>query len=128
MGAYFVDHPSIPVPKPKHERGSRTAKQRGAISAKVANLVDVRSGGACELCGWRPGHRDPSGKRMTLERAHLRRRWKQEETTGVEVAKLCGPSTSVGTCHWWIDYTREGREWAEQYRDQLIRGGSGAEL
>lgn len=26
---------------------------------------------------------------------------------------------NTGTCHNWIDYTAEGKAWAEEYRQQL---------
>ncbi|WP_217597145.1 hypothetical protein [Cohnella sp. GbtcB17] len=112
--------------KPKrinHNRGSRTAKQRGDISPKVAAKVDKRSKNRCEQCGWRPGNYDPTGARMGLQRAHLIRRGKVEDhTTAQDVAKLCGPSVNTGTCHWWIDHTREGMEWAKRYRKALQEG------
>lgn len=99
-----------PYPKPKHKRGKRTAKERGAISSEVYDKALERSGGCCERCG-RGGY---------LQCAHLLRRWKiEEETTVNDVAMLCGPSTNTGTCHNWIDYTRAGKEWAEEFREQL---------
>lgn len=105
-------HEHNPVPKPKHKRQKKTAKQRGAISSTVYKLAHDRSGGVCERCG-RGGY---------LECAHLIRRWKIEtETTVHDVAMLCGPAVNTGTCHNWIDYTQEGREWALAFRDRLYR-------
>lgn len=57
-----------------------------------------------------------------LQCAHLIRRWKLQETTANDVAFLCGPSVNSGTCHWWVDYTRAGKEWAEAYRERLYGG------
>lgn len=34
---------------------------------------------------------------------------------------LCGPSTNTGTCHHWVDSTREGREWRKKKRKELIK-------
>lgn len=106
--------PFNPIPKPKHKRNKPTAKQRGRISPEVYKLALRRSGGRCELCG-RPGN--PAYG--TLQCAHLIRRWKLPKTTENDVAMLCGPSVNSGTCHHWVDYTREGKKWAEEYRDKL---------
>lgn len=111
-----------PVPKPSYKRFKPTAKQRGNISPSVSQKVHERAGGRCERCGWALGTFDPTGKRMGLQRAHLVRRWKLERTTEHDIALLCGPSVNSGTCHHWIDYTAEGREWAESYRKKLMEG------
>lgn len=98
-----------PVPKPVHKRMKKTAKERGRITAEVyADALD-RSGGYCERCG------NPQG----LQCAHLVRRWKLPETTVNDVAMLCGPSVNAGTCHNWVDYTAEGRKWAEGLRNEF---------
>ncbi|MCG7385063.1 HNH endonuclease [Paenibacillus sp. ACRRY] len=100
------------VPKPKHKRFKRTAKERGRITSEVYEAALERSGGRCERCG----------KCDYLQCAHLIRRWKVEvETTVNDVAMLCGPSVNTGTCHNIIDYTQAGKEWAEEYRDRLYR-------
>lgn len=99
-----------PVPKPSHKRTKKTAKQRGAISSAVYQAAMERSGGVCERCG-RGGY---------LECAHLIRRWKIEtETTVNDVAMVCAPAVNSGTCHNWIDYTADGREWALEKRDEF---------
>lgn len=113
--------PSLPVPKPSYKRYKASAAKRGAISTKVRQRVHRRSEGRCEWCGWSPGTYDSTGRRMGLQVAHLVRRWKLPETTENDCADLCGPSVNSGTCHWKVDYTQEGREWAEHYREQLIR-------
>lgn len=98
-----------PAPKPKHKRNSPTAKQRGAISKDVYNAAMERSGGRCERCGSTEG----------LQCAHLIRRWQVEGGTTVDdVAMLCGPSVNSGTCHHWIDYTQEGKQWATDLRER----------
>src|SRR5690606_24280732 len=111
-----------PVPKPSHSRTKKTAKQRGYISSKVRQAVDTRSQGRCEWCGWYEGQYDPTGRKWGLQKAHLRRRWKLEETTEHDIANLCGPSVNTNTCHWKVDYTEEGRRWAEQFRERLMQG------
>ncbi len=101
-----------PAPKPQHKRAKKTAKERGRIKPEVYAKAAARAAGRCERCG--------RGD-LILQCAHLVRRWKLDETTERDVMMLCGPSVNSGTCHWWVDYTREGREWAEQKRDQLNR-------
>lgn len=110
-----------PVPKPKHQRGKKTAKQRGEISDRVRAAAKERAGGRCEACGWYEGSYDPSGRKWGLQCAHLIRRWDVDgETTETEVAMLCGPSVNSGTCHHLADYTAAGKEWGFRYRDYLL--------
>jgi hypothetical protein len=102
-----------PVPKPRYKRTRPTARQRGRITKEVYQAALERSQGRCERCG----------RNGPLECAHLVRRWRIEgRTTVADVAMLCGPSTNTGTCHNWVDYTREGREWAETFRRRLYGG------
>ncbi|MEK3718917.1 hypothetical protein [Paenibacillus sp. FSL R7-0333] len=99
-----------PVKKPKHKRNSPTAKQRGKITTEVYEAALERSGGYCERCG-------RSGQ---LQCAHLVRRWNIEVSTTVnDVAMLCGPSVNTGTCHNFVDYTAEGKQWGIDYRERL---------
>lgn len=101
-----------PAPKPKSRRLKPTTKQRGRITPDVYQGAMERSGGRCERCGI-AGY---------LEAAHLIRRWKIENGTTVnDIAMLCGPAVNTGTCHNFIDYTAAGREWAEQFRQQLYK-------
>jgi hypothetical protein len=110
--------PFNPCPKPTHQRVKKTAKQRGAISPAVRLQVKERANGRCEYCG------RSEAQVWGLQCAHLVRRWKLGETTENDLAMLCGPSVNSGTCHWKVDYTSEGREWAEKYREHLfIRQG-----
>ena len=106
-----------PVPKPKHRRHKKTAKQRGAISKAVYREAWERSGGRCERCG------KAKGQAWTLDAAHVERRWKfgQEGVTEHDIVILCGPPTDSRTCHYWADHTREGRLWLLQKRDEFKR-------
>ncbi|CDN41682.1 Putative uncharacterized protein [Paenibacillus sp. P22] len=106
-----------PAPKPVHKRAKKTAKQRGQISPAVYAKAAERAGGRCERCGRRDA--------WMLQCAHLVRRWTLEETTERDVAMLCGPSVNSGTCHWWVDYSRAGKEWAETFRKRLYGGDGG---
>jgi len=110
-----------PAPKPQHKRAKKTAKQRGDISDKTREEVRRRSGGRCERCGWINGTHETSGCKWGLQCSHLIRRPHVKGETNVnDLAMLCGPSVNTGTCHWWIDNTREGREWAAKFRDRLM--------
>lgn len=108
------EQPCRAVPKPKHSRNKPTAKMRGRITPAVYYAAYERSGGCCERCG-KYGNPDYG----TLQCAHLVRRWKLDQTTVNDVAMLCGPSVNTGTCHNWVDCTREGRVWAEDFRQRL---------
>ncbi|NWL87586.1 HNH endonuclease [Paenibacillus sp. 79R4] len=101
-----------PVSKPSYRRRKPTSKMRGRITPDVYQTALERSGGRCERCN----------KTGYLEAAHLVRRWKIEgSTTANDIAMLCGPAVNTGTCHNWVDYTAEGRAWAEEYRQQLYK-------
>ncbi|MNR93680.1 hypothetical protein D3C72_247380 [compost metagenome] len=99
-----------PVNKPNYRRRKPTSKMRGRIKPEIYKAAMERAEGRCERCK----------QYRELQCAHLIRRWKIDgETTVNDVAMLCGPSVNTGTCHNWIDYTQEGREWAEEYRQLL---------
>lgn len=104
-----------PVPKARHRRRSKTAKQRGQVNKVVYAEALKRSGGLCERCG-RSGW-----QAWTLEAAHVERRWRygQEGVTAADIVILCGPSTDSRTCHHWADCTREGREWLLNKREEI---------
>ncbi|WP_272945712.1 hypothetical protein [Paenibacillus graminis] len=36
-----------------------------------------------------------------------------------DVAMLCGPSVNSGTCHHYVDYTKEGKQWGYDFRERL---------
>lgn len=110
-----------PVPKPRHKRFKKTAKQRGAVSKEAYQRAWERSGGRCERCRRGPG------QVWTLDAAHVERRWKfgQEGVGEFDIIILCGPPTDSSTCHHWADYTREGREWLlrkrEEFKQKAVR-------
>lgn len=123
------EQPFRPSPKPSHGRSKKTAKERGKVTPEVYEAAWIRSGGCCEKCGkslaellddyWRHG-----GKADSLEGCHVERRWNygQEGVGPEDLLILCGPQVNSGTCHHWIDSTREGKAWAMEKRDE-IRGG-----
>lgn len=100
------------VPKPSHKRRTKTRKERGKITPRVAEEVLERAGGVCERCGLPPVY---GSYRDRLELAHLEQ--KSQGGRGDipwNVAALCGPSVNSGTCHWLIDSRRkENWEWVE---------------
>lgn len=109
-------------------RQKRTLGQRGAIPSKAREIARIRAGGRCERCGWVNGSYDPTGRRMGLQAAHLiRRHHIKVRTESYDIAYLCGPSVNTGTCHWWIDHTTDGREWAKSFREQLKAREKGCE-
>ena len=110
-----------PAPKPSHPRVKKTAKQRGQIRPSVRREVEIRSGDKCERCG---KHKSAV---WTLEMAHITRRWLiQGETTAHDLARLCGPSTDSSTCHHYVDYTADGREWLKRFGERLLNNGNSA--
>lgn len=91
------------VLKPQHKRNKPTARQRGAISSKVRQQLAERSQGVCERCR----------SARAVHAAHLVRRWKLDKTTLNDLAHLCI------ACHQWADGSKEGRQWLEQFREQV---------
>jgi hypothetical protein len=103
-----------PVEKPKHRRNKPKRGRHTAITDKVREEVERRSGGACERCG-------RTRAKHWYEMAHLvnasaigsgRDPW--------NIAKLCGPKTATGTCHQIADETAEGKEWKMRKLAELL--------
>lgn len=112
-----------PVPKPEHKRGSKTAKQRGEITPEVYQAAWERSSGRCERCR-KSLHvliAQTGGRTDRMEAAHAQRRhnYGQEGVQEWDVLILCGPQVNSGTCHHWIDSTREGMDWAIARSEEL---------
>jgi hypothetical protein len=100
------------VPKPRHNRRVPKRWQRTKITRRVRQEVLERSGGACERCGRTQAY--------AFECAHLINA--SQLGSGREpwnVVLLCGPKVNTGTCHQWVDETREGREWKQRKREEL---------
>ncbi|MGX4584025.1 hypothetical protein [Paenibacillus chitinolyticus] len=110
----FAYRPYTKDQQVSRKRVKKTAKQRGDISPSVDREVKERANDCCEWCG---AHKSQV---WGLQRAHLVRRWKLDETTACDIALLCGPSVNTGTCHWKVDYTKTGREWAARFRERLM--------
>lgn len=104
-----------PAPKPDYKRSKKTRKERGRISKEVYQKAYEYSGGRCVHCDWIDGS-ILDKRKWGLQAAHLIKRNDLLETTEHDIAMLCGPSVNTGTCHWWVDSTEEGREWAKQLR------------
>lgn len=128
MKIYFNPQPKKPAhnrsdktKKVTHNRKSPRLRDRGLVKPEVYKKAYERSGGRCERCGWKDGSIDPTGARWKLEAAHAIRRRHLDETTPEDIIMLCGLQVNTGTCHNWVDMTRDGRKWAEQFRNNLIR-------
>lgn len=106
-----------PVSKASQTQHNRLKKKRGqhtAITQKVRREVERRSGKRCERCG--------RSRAYSFEMAHLTNA--SQYGSGSEpfnIALLCGPRVNSGTCHQWVDETREGREWKQKKRLELIK-------
>lgn len=100
------------VPKPNHKRRTKTRKERGKITQRVAEEVLERAGGVCERCELPPV---PGTYRDRLELAHLQQRSHGGRgDVPWNVMALCGPSVNTGTCHNLIDYNRRThRDWVQ---------------
>lgn len=103
----------VPAPKPNHPRRKPKIGAQTKITAKVRQEVLRRSGGLCERCG--------KHSSWGMEMAHLQSA--AQGGSGSEcfnIVLLCGPSIQNGTCHFFADHTREGREWKIKKREELI--------
>lgn len=107
-----------PVSKQKHDRIKQKLGNKTKITQKVRDEVLRRASErygypVCERCG--------RSRAYTFEMAHLIRA--SQGGRGDEpwnIAYLCGPSVNSGTCHNFVDYTAEGREWRMKKREELI--------
>ncbi len=100
------------VPKPQHKRRVPKRKNITKITQKVRDEVKRRSEGKCERCSRTVAY--------SFEMAHL----EQASSLGsgsdpANVVLLCGPSVNSGTCHHFADYTKKGREWRKQKKQEL---------
>src|SRR5699024_8656216 len=90
-----------PVPKPA-KRKKKVPNTK--ITQKAREEVYRRSAHACERCG--------KTRAYAFEVSHLVQASQGGSGNDVtNLALLCGPSVNTGTCHWWADSTKEGREW-----------------
>src|SRR5690625_3271663 len=100
-------------PKPNHKRRLTKRGTRTRITQKARNEVYDRVGYRhCERC--------KRSQAYAFEVAHLQQA--SQLGSGDDPANLvllCGPSVNSGTCHWWIDSTKEGRAWAMEKRKEL---------
>lgn len=107
-----------PVPKPQHKRGKLTQRQLGDISNTVRKRVNTRSAingyERCEGC-----HKNKLAC-WTLENAHIESRGSiSHKTSEFDLLRLCGPSTQSGTCHHYVESSREGKQYMLDQRERL---------
>lgn len=112
------------VPKRQFKRIKPTQRQLGEISARVRKIVNDRTSfapiGCCECC-----LKNRNGF-MRLEQAHITSRVRiGHKTTEYDLARLCGPSTQSGTCHHWVESTRQGKEWMMEFESKLREKDAG---
>lgn len=104
----------IPKINPNHKRRVPKRGTRTRITQKARSEVYKRVGYRhCERCG--------RSQAYAFEVAHLQQA--SQLGSGNDPANLvllCGPSVNSGTCHWWIDSTKEGRAWAMEKRKELM--------
>lgn len=104
-----------------NKRVKLTQKQKGDISNAVRKIVNDRSAETgyprCEGC-----HKNKSAC-WTLENAHVEGRGSiPNKTTEYDLLRLCGPSTQSGTCHHYVESTKQGKQYMLDQRDRLRIG------
>jgi hypothetical protein len=102
-----------------NKRQKPTQRMMGEISQKVRDKVNARTSfapiGCCERC-----KKNRNGY-WTLEQAHIDSRGSiSHKTTEFDLARLCGPSTQSGTCHFFA-HTGEGKAWMYEFQDNLLK-------
>jgi len=103
----------IPKINPNHKRRVPKRGTRTRITQKARNEV-------YERVGYRHCERCKRSQAYAFEVAHLIQA--SQGGSGddpANLALLCGPSVNSGTCHWWADSTKEGREWRMEKRKEL---------
>ncbi|MGY0692945.1 HNH endonuclease [Virgibacillus sp. FSP13] len=104
----------VPKINPNHKRGKPKRGSITKITKKARDEVLRRSEGKCERCG--------RSRAYAFEISHL-----QQASQGgsgsdpSNLCLLCGPSVNSGTCHHFADYTKEGKEWRKNKREELKR-------
>jgi 5-methylcytosine-specific restriction endonuclease McrA len=103
-----------PVAKPNHKRSKPKRKEITRIRPETAEHVWEREQGRCLRCKRQPP------EVWTLELAHIINRSQGGPGEPWNVILLCGPSTNYDTCHFFIDSTRAGKEWAKRYQEEVL--------
>ena len=98
----------------KHTRIKPKRRLNGNPTPRDRAEVRERSGNRCERCG---RHEKAV---MRLEMAHIIRRSQGGPGRPWNLLHLCGPATDSRTCHHWVDYTREGKEWALDFQRKYL--------
>lgn len=103
--------------KPKYKRFKPKAKDRGRVTPATYQQVIERDNYHCQRCGRTAGTLDTHGIPITLELAHIISKAQGGTGEADNLLTLCGPSVNSGTCHSWVDYTAEGREWLRKHKE-----------
>jgi hypothetical protein len=105
-----------------HGRKAPKRREVTGISKGVAEHVWEREQGRCLRCK----HQSPEV--WTLELCHIINRSQLGPGEPWNVILLCGPSTNYDTCHFFIDSTRAGKEWAKRYQEEVLNPMYGREI
>lgn len=101
-------------PKPDLKKMKRQRRNITRITKEVNDEVLRRSDHLCEKCG--------TGSAWGFERAHLIKASQGGRGDHPAfIVLLCGPSVNTGTCHNFVDYTADGREWRLKKHKELKR-------
>ncbi|API92681.1 MULTISPECIES: hypothetical protein [unclassified Virgibacillus] len=104
----------VPKINPNHKRIKPKVGNKTKITTKAREEVYRRAGRKCEICG----RTNP----WCFEVAHLVSAG--QVGSGADPANLllvCGPSVNSGTCHHFLDSTKEGREYKMKKHEELKR-------
>lgn len=100
-----------PTPKPSYKRVKQTRKQNGKVTKEIYEQVVKRDRFKCVRCGKTALDKDKHGFSIKLEVAHVENKSQGGSGDKKNLALLCGPKVNSGTCHNWVDETREGKDW-----------------
>lgn len=108
------------VPKKKYKRYKPTRKQRGRVNSETYNFVMERDNYTCVKCGRNGSFKDKHGFFLKMEVAHIENKSQGGTGQANDLALLCGPKVNSGTCHNWVDETREGKDWFRQWAKENL--------
>jgi 5-methylcytosine-specific restriction endonuclease McrA len=103
-----------------HKRDKPTWKENGEVSPVTAEHVYERDEYRCVRCKKGIYDRDRYGFTVQLNICHIQGKGQYGGGERENLILLCGPSTNHDTCHFFIDSTRAGREYAKRYQEQVL--------
>src|SRR3989304_7423996 len=103
------------IPKPSYKRFKPSRKQRGYVTLQTYEKVAERDNYSCVRCVKHARHKDKHGFYIKTEIAHIINKSQGGTGQASNLAVLCGPKVNSGTCHNWVDETREGKAWFKEW-------------